>query len=75
MKDKRDGVIKDCLKNGYLNKMKFLIIGTQRSGTMLLTTFLNSHPDLNVYTEESLAFANTMPSNYGANFKYNQLSS
>lgn len=53
--------------------MKFIIIATQRSGTILLTTFLNSHPDLNVYAEESLKFANNLPHNYGANLKYNQL--
>ena len=55
--------------------MKFLIIATQRSGTIMLTAFLNSHPKLKCYAEEGSNFLKKLKENEGSNLKYNQICS
>jgi hypothetical protein len=53
--------------------MKFLIIATQRSGTIMLTAFLNSHPQLKCYAEEGADFLINLKDNEGSNLKYNHV--
>lgn len=53
--------------------MKFLIVATQRSGTIMLTAFLNSHPELKCYAEEGTSFLAKLKNNEGSNLKYNQI--
>lgn len=55
--------------------MKFLIIATQRTGTTLLTTLLNSHPQITCYAEEGIDFISRLEDNQGSNLKYNQIPS
>lgn len=52
--------------------MRFLIIATTRSGTMYLTSCLNSHPDLKCHGEEPFAFCRTLGHREGANLKYTE---
>ncbi|MFC1662950.1 hypothetical protein ACFL04_02150 [Patescibacteria group bacterium] len=53
--------------------MKFIIIGIQRSGTIMLTAFLNSHPQLTCYAEEGAQFLEELKDNEGSNLKYNHI--
>lgn len=64
--------------------MSFVIVANQRTGTMLLTTMLESHPDLHVYGEinvhggraawpERAARIAMLGQYEGVNLKYNQI--
>ena len=53
--------------------MKFIIYGYMRSGTTMLTTMLNSHPELKCYAEESVNVLPTLNNNEGINVKYPHL--
>lgn len=53
--------------------MKFIIYGYMRSGTTMLTTMLNSHPQLKCYAEESVDVLPTINHNEGINVKYPHL--
>ena len=55
--------------------MKFIIYGYMRSGTTMLTTMLNSHPELKCYAEESVDTLSTINNNEGINVKYSHLKS
>ena len=50
--------------------MKFIIYGYMRSGTTMLTTMLNSHPQLKCYAEESVNVLPSLNNNEGINVKY-----
>ena len=53
--------------------MKFIIYAWMRSGTTMLTTMLNSHPDLHCFAEESATVLPTLNANQGINIKYPHL--
>ena len=52
--------------------MKFVITAFQRSGTMMLSSFLNSHPDLTVYGEGKFSTLSKIKNGEGINLKYSQ---
>ena len=53
--------------------MKFIIYGYMRAGTTMLTTMLNSHPQLKCYAEESVNVLPSLNNNEGINVKYPHL--